>query len=94
MLEAAGLLDHERSGREVLYRVTPQPLASAVGWILDTAGLWDRRIDRCAVAMTLHQRHDVEHDRGEVASGTGDREQVEDLVEAEHPGHGFGRLSA
>jgi len=46
VLEAAGLLAHERSGREVLYRVTPQPLASAVGWILDTAGQWDRRLDR------------------------------------------------
>ena len=46
VLEAAGLLAHERSGREVRYRVTPQPLASAVGWILDTAGQWDVRIDR------------------------------------------------
>ena len=46
VLEAAGLLAHERSGREVRYRVTPQPLASAVGWILDTAGQWDSRIDR------------------------------------------------
>jgi DNA-binding transcriptional ArsR family regulator len=46
VLEAAGLLEHERAGREVRYRVTPQPLAGAVGWILDTAGLWDSRIDR------------------------------------------------
>lgn len=46
VLEAAGLLTHERAGREVRYRVTPQPLATAVGWILDTAGLWDKRIDR------------------------------------------------
>jgi DNA-binding transcriptional ArsR family regulator len=46
VLEAAGLLVHERAGREVHYRVTPQPLASAVGWILDTARQWDRRIDR------------------------------------------------
>ncbi len=46
VLEAAGLLDHERSGREVLYRVTPEPLASAVEWILATAGQWDRRLDR------------------------------------------------
>ncbi|MEP7046156.1 MAG: metalloregulator ArsR/SmtB family transcription factor [Ilumatobacteraceae bacterium] len=46
VLEAAGLLAHERAGREVRYRVTPQPLASAVGWILDTAGQWDDRIDR------------------------------------------------
>ncbi|MEP7204470.1 MAG: helix-turn-helix domain-containing protein [Ilumatobacteraceae bacterium] len=46
VLEAAGLLAHERVGREVHYRVTPQPLASAVGWILDTADQWDSRIDR------------------------------------------------
>lgn len=46
VLEAAGLLAHERFGREVRYRVTPQPLATAVAWILDTAGQWDRRLDR------------------------------------------------
>lgn len=46
VLEVAGLLDHERVGREVRYRVTPRPLATAVGWILDTADLWDKRIDR------------------------------------------------
>ncbi len=46
VLEAAGLLAHERSGREVRYRVTPQPLASGVAWILDTAGQWDRRLER------------------------------------------------
>jgi DNA-binding transcriptional ArsR family regulator len=46
VLEAAGLLTHERAGREVRYKVTPQPLAGAVGWMLDTAGLWDKRIDR------------------------------------------------
>lgn len=46
VLEAAGLLAHERTGREVRYRVTPRPLASAVGWILDTAGQWDSRIER------------------------------------------------
>jgi DNA-binding transcriptional ArsR family regulator len=46
VLEAAGLLTRERDGREARYRVTPQPLASAVGWILDTAGQWDKRIDR------------------------------------------------
>jgi DNA-binding transcriptional ArsR family regulator len=46
VLQSAGLLARERAGREVRYRVTPQPLASAVGWILDTAGQWDDRIDR------------------------------------------------
>jgi DNA-binding transcriptional ArsR family regulator len=51
-LEAAGLLAAERVGREVRYRVTPQPLASAVGWILDTAGQWDKRIDRLRKRVT------------------------------------------
>jgi DNA-binding transcriptional ArsR family regulator len=46
VLEGAGLLSRERVGREVRYRVTPQPLASAVTWILDTAGDWDRRLER------------------------------------------------
>jgi DNA-binding transcriptional ArsR family regulator len=46
VLEAAGLLTHERVGREVRYTVTPEPLAGAVGWMLDAAGLWDKRIDR------------------------------------------------
>jgi DNA-binding transcriptional ArsR family regulator len=48
VLEQAGLVTHERSGREVFYRVTPQPLAAVVSWIVDTAGQWDRRLDRLA----------------------------------------------
>ena len=41
--KSAAITSHRnvRAGREVRYRVTPQPLATAVGWILDTAGLWD-----------------------------------------------------
>ena len=34
-LASAGLLDRERSGREVRYRVTPEPLSDAVGWMAD-----------------------------------------------------------
>lgn len=45
-LEAAGLATPERVGREVRYRATPERLASAVGWLLDAGGSWDRRIDR------------------------------------------------
>ena len=46
VLEAAGLMEHERFGREVRFRVTPRPLAAAVAWIVDTAGQWDQRLDR------------------------------------------------
>lgn len=45
-LEAAGLVAPEREGREVRYRATPERMASAVGWLLDAGGSWDRRIDR------------------------------------------------
>ncbi|MCY7299807.1 MAG: metalloregulator ArsR/SmtB family transcription factor [Ilumatobacteraceae bacterium] len=45
-MEAAGLVTSHREGREVRFRATPERLASAVGWLLDAGGSWDRRIDR------------------------------------------------
>lgn len=45
-LADAGLLDRERSGREVRYRVTPEPLTAAVSWIADVGGQWDERMAR------------------------------------------------
>jgi DNA-binding transcriptional ArsR family regulator len=43
-LADAGLLDRERSGREVRYRVTPEPLTDAVTWMADVGGQWDERL--------------------------------------------------
>ena len=43
-LAQAGLLDRERSGREVRYRVTPEPLSEAVSWMADVGGQWDSRL--------------------------------------------------
>ena len=43
-LADAGLLDRERSGREVRYRVTPAPLSEAVGWMADVGAQWDDRL--------------------------------------------------
>src|SRR5947209_2786680 len=45
-LADAGLLDRERSGREVRYRVTPAPLSDAVSWIAEVGGQWDERMAR------------------------------------------------
>jgi DNA-binding transcriptional ArsR family regulator len=45
-LEAVGMVVSERVGREVRFRAEPQPLAAAVGWLLDAGASWDRRIDR------------------------------------------------
>jgi DNA-binding transcriptional ArsR family regulator len=43
-LADAGLLDRERSGREVHYRVTLAPLSNAVEWMADVGAEWDDRL--------------------------------------------------
>ncbi len=43
-LAQAGLLDRERDGRDVRYRVTPAPLSDAVTWIAEVGGEWDARL--------------------------------------------------
>ena len=43
-LADAGLLDRQRSGREVHYHLTPAPLSDAVSWMADVGGQWDDRL--------------------------------------------------
>lgn len=43
-LTDAGLLDRERAGREVRYRVTPEPLSDAVSWMAEVGAEWDDRL--------------------------------------------------
>jgi DNA-binding transcriptional ArsR family regulator len=50
-LSDAGLLDRERTGREVRYRVTPAPLSDAVTWIAEVGSQWDDRLARLAAAV-------------------------------------------
>jgi DNA-binding transcriptional ArsR family regulator len=45
-LADAGLVDRHRSGREVRYRVTPQPLSDAVSWMAGVGAQWDKRLAR------------------------------------------------
>lgn len=40
-LGEAGLVDSARSGRETRYRLTPEPLGEAVGWL---ERIWDERL--------------------------------------------------
>jgi DNA-binding transcriptional ArsR family regulator len=54
-LADAGLLERERAGREVRYRVTPAPLSDAVTWIAQVGGQWDTRL--ASLAQTLEARH-------------------------------------
>ncbi len=51
-LTDAGLLDRERSGREVRYRVTPAPLSDAVSWMADVGGQWDARLQALKRALS------------------------------------------
>jgi DNA-binding transcriptional ArsR family regulator len=50
-LADAGLLERERQGREVRYRMTPEPLSDAVGWMAEVGGQWDDRL--AALARTF-----------------------------------------
>ena len=47
-LADAGLVESERAGRDVRYRVTPQPLSAAVSWMAEVGGQWDERLARLA----------------------------------------------
>jgi len=47
-LAQAGLLQREKEGRDVRFRVTPEPLGEAVSWIAQVGGQWDQRLARLA----------------------------------------------
>jgi DNA-binding transcriptional ArsR family regulator len=45
-LDAAGLVDAERVGREVRFAARPETLARAVDWLSTVGDRWDRRLAR------------------------------------------------
>ena len=47
-LDAAGLVEAERVGREVRFRATTAPLADVTGWVATVGEEWDERLDRLA----------------------------------------------
>ena len=47
-LADAGLVERQRTGREVIYRLTPAPLSEAVSWMAAVGGQWDTRLARLA----------------------------------------------
>lgn len=46
VLEAAGLVDSEKIGRVRRYRLTPEPLRAALGWLGEQKAIWERRLDQ------------------------------------------------
>ena len=45
-LERAGLVEPQRAGREMRYRLTPQPLEEAMAWMAEVDGAWHARLSR------------------------------------------------
>jgi DNA-binding transcriptional ArsR family regulator len=50
-LSDAGLLERERSGRDVRYRITPAPLSEAVSWMVEVGSEWDQRLGQLAATL-------------------------------------------
>jgi len=46
VLREAGLVEHERAGREARFSATLAPLAEAEGWLRATGASWDDRLAR------------------------------------------------
>jgi DNA-binding transcriptional ArsR family regulator len=51
-LTNVGLVAAERSGREVRYRATTEPLATVVDWLRGASAAWDRRAERLRRQVT------------------------------------------
>jgi len=56
VLESAGLVEASGDPRGRRYRLTPRPLADAMGWMVDVGAEWDERLD----ALRRHVERDRE----------------------------------
>jgi DNA-binding transcriptional ArsR family regulator len=66
-LSDAGLVDAERAGREVRYRLRPAPLRLAARWLDTAAGAWDDRL--ATVKDAAERRGKASRDRAGETSG-------------------------
>jgi DNA-binding transcriptional ArsR family regulator len=44
-LHDAGLVERAKEGREMRYRLTPDPFTDAVAWMAEVGAGWERRLD-------------------------------------------------
>jgi DNA-binding transcriptional ArsR family regulator len=51
-LDHAGLVACERRGRETHYRLTPEPLTEAAGWMAAVGAQWDDRLAALRTHLT------------------------------------------
>jgi DNA-binding transcriptional ArsR family regulator len=52
VLEDCGLVKSRKAGRVRTYRLTPQPLRVAEGWLEKQRSLWNRRLDQLDAYLT------------------------------------------
>lgn len=69
-LSNAGLLERERAGRDVRYRMTPEPLSDAVGWMAQVGGRWDARLGRLAESLGSRWDAGASGDRSDPGGAT------------------------
>lgn len=55
VLEDAGLVEGERDGRRVVFRLTPAPFADAAQWMSEVGAQWDRRLAALSERMRLRR---------------------------------------
>jgi len=55
-LAEAGLAQAERSGKEMRYRLTPEPLTDAMRWMVGVGGEWDVRLEALRKHLGPHRR--------------------------------------
>ena len=56
VLREAGLVDHERAGRETRFSARPGPMADASRWLAATGSAWDDRLDRLTARLEQRAR--------------------------------------
>ena len=52
----AGLVSTQRQGREVVYRVRPEPLTDAVRWMTQVGAAWDDRLNALRSQLKRRKR--------------------------------------
>ncbi len=57
VLSGAGLVDRQRFGREVRYRLEAQRLAHATEWLAAVSARWQRRLERLRRHLEEGERH-------------------------------------
>ncbi len=53
VLREAGLLADRRAGRNVVYRLTPEPLLELVGWLRGFEAAWTAHLDRLGTYLEV-----------------------------------------